>query len=309
MKHRRPPQPAGAFPVLDSNAGVVFECLCQLAKRHNISRILSACRSMKASLTRTLARVSRTPTQAAVADAPPATVLPPASPTRVRADIPMVKAGEGLLHRFARRTVWTQEHPMLLLPHEHATAEHLRQDGWILLPWRPLLGWDFSDGHDAVRALKEDWKALWMGQVHGEDTDAHDPKALACAQALGLEWAPNQETRCALAYTADGTAVGFAAYATKDGVWTASTWHTKPDSDAGRVLLAATLRAAREARSTVLDPSPEPAHAISRGAEWFWEYLPVQGGGWKGAIAQRLLGLQRSWLDKRNARLLDTHSH
>lgn len=264
---------------------------------------------MKASLTRTLARVSRTPTQTAVADALPATAIPPASPTRDRVDIPMRSAPEGLLHRFARRAGWSQEHPILLLPHDHTTAEHLRQDGWILLPWRPVLGWDFSDGHDAVRTLKEDWKALWMGQVHGEDTDPNATKALACAQALGLAWTPTQETRCALAYTADGTAVGFAAYTAKDDVWTASTWHTTPGSDAERVLLAATLRAAREARSTVLDPSPNPAHAISRGAEWFWEYLPVQGGGWKGAFVQRLLGLQRRWLDRRNARLLDTHSH
>jgi hypothetical protein len=212
------------------------------------------------------------------------------------------------VQRFAAGAAWERRHGVVVMPVAFEQAEKLRQDGWTLLPWRPLLGWDFAHSAEANRALKEDWKALWMGHVHGEDTAPDDPKAQACAEELGLRWDPTHSSRCALAFTEEGKAVGFAAFTENNRFWTPTLWHVADTTETPRVLLAASLRAARDARTTVLNPCADNALAISRGAEWFWEYWPVQNGGLRGAIAQRLLHLQRAMLDKRNTKLLDAHS-
>jgi hypothetical protein len=287
---------------------------CQVGKKHNIVGTLFACRFMKALLNQTRSLLpTRRPNGMEGTESidPPQTLDTPdvlGAPTPAAAapaqDVPQPT---NAIQRFAARTRWADKRDVLLLPTAFEAAEKLRQDGWLLLPWKPLLGWDFTRGAEANRSLKEDWKALWMGHVHGEDTAPDDPKAHDCAASLGVAWDPARSTRCALAFTEDGKAVGFAAFKAANRIWTPTAWHVADTTETPRVLLAASLRAARDARTTVLNPCSDNPLAISRGAEWFWEYWPVQNGGARGALAQRLLQMQRRSLDKRNGKLLAAH--
>lgn len=198
---------------------------------------------------------------------------------------PKPDLGQGL---FAKAN-WAEIEGGWLLPNAFDELHEKRREGWTTVPWAAIPYWDFDTSPDPVRSLKEDWKALWMGHVHGESLPADDPKVLQEARRVDPSWTPRPDDKAALALTETGACVGLAILRPLRGVWRDRVWWAQ-DHEAARVALAMALRMARDAKAIIALAQPPQALSRNRGAEWGWEWIAARGGSklW-GKAAQTAL--------------------
>lgn len=203
-------------------------------------------------------------------------------------------AKEGMLGRLgamlAKKAKLCATRPGYVEPFHTDTLREMRKDGNRTFRLRPILAWDEHETSEPPRALKNDWKALWMGEIKGTIADALSPEA---QEAFPQATAQDGDI-IALAQGAQGDINGVVVLRLQNGIWRDCSWHTTGEQ-ADRVLLATVLRFARDGKHSIALANAPIASSLDRGAFWAWEWAiaPTSGGIWG-----RLAGLVLAWRAK-----------
>lgn len=190
-------------------------------------------------------------------------------------------ANEGFLGKmgafFAKKAKLCATRPGYFEPFHTDALREMRKEGKRSFPLRPILAWDEHETSEPPRALKNDWRALWMGEMTGAITTtipAHALDAFPQAPIAAGDIA-------ALATGKDGTVVGIIVLYCHNDVWRDRVWISNGEAT-DRVLLATVLRFARDGKRSIALKSAPIAPSMERGAFWAWEWAvaPNKGGIW-----------------------------
>lgn len=210
------------------------------------------------------------------------------------------------------------------------TLYPLQQEGWALAPAQPGLLWDFSDSFTA-RALKEDFRILWMDNYPGKIKIEifHVANLWASVADAGLSSQDGLETTI-LAQSPEGDVAStrILQSPTLDWIDTISFFEAPEQEDdtlpkgkkkktavhflganlTWRFLLANALRASRDKNTFALAGPDHAAEKLSRGASWDAQWLAVRKPGIWTKLLTSYLTFRFKITKSKRAKLYDTHS-
>lgn len=238
----------------------------------------------------------------------PSSVQTPAAPPHPEESRPLEGqsaiarlSSEGFLGKIAaflaRKAQWSASRPGFFEPFHTDNLRDMRKEGKRVFPLRPLMAWDEEETAEPPRALKNDWRDLWMGTLAGKIVTSLPSEVLAKFPAI----TPQPGDVYALALAPDGRVIGVVELYAHNGVWRDRGWQSE-DTQADRALLAVVLRFARDGKHAIaLKDAPLPL-AVERGAFWAWEWavVPKTGGLW---------AVLAGWIFALRARQLSRNAH
>ena len=181
-----------------------------------------------------------------------------------------------LAANLALRAHWHATRPGFYEPFHSDELRSMRQEGARIFPLRPILAWDEHETSEPPRALKNDWRALWMGGMSGQIIHQADDILSDFPQ---IEHQPGDTY--AVARDEKGMPIGVVVLYERNGVWRDRDWISR-GAEANRALLAIVLRFARDGKHSIVLKHAPVELAVERGAFWAWEWAvaPSKGGIW-----------------------------
>lgn len=176
----------------------------------------------------------------------------------------------------------------------------LQNKGWILIPHEPGLLWDFTDNF-AVRTLKEDFKTLWTNGFDGH-----------------IQTTPDEDdpTIEHIALSHDNGSTGHVTILNRPELsWVDTIHFTSTQSDkrltnqiAWRVLMANSLKTARDQSIYAVTGPDHAAEKLGRGALWDSRWIAVKTTSPWVKLLKIYLGLKFKLGRRKRLKLYTQHS-